>query len=124
MKKKWFDKAIGDGVVLAAAFVPLPDSNEVSVYRTDNLNESEIWTLGFEELKWNMLHGRGELKTFEVTSESLRVEPEMSEHSLHANITNWPSKDFERENLAMKLALKAKLRINPTPKNLTKRDRI
>ena len=43
MRKDWYNK--DDDKVLTAAFIPLKDKNEVSVYRTHNLKELQILSI-------------------------------------------------------------------------------
>ena len=83
---------------------------EKSVYRTDGLENGEIFELGFEYVK-PTIRSRGDLKVsdlrnIEITNEKreivgtydLYVEPDGIPHERHANILGWP--DFgncERE---------------------------
>jgi len=120
--KKTFSEE--DNIIHFGGFLPRNKSpNTLSVFRTKDLDESKIWLLGFEQLPTlDSIPARGDLKAGQVDFEPLSVVPETSLHILHADILGWPplSEELERENLAVKLAKRAELRVNPKPNNPNK----
>jgi hypothetical protein len=110
---RWYSRTKGE--VKHAAFMPA-GNGETSLFRTDGLDENNIWLLGQEQLGRRLsagrhIHGRGDIRAQEIYAVALRVEPEISLHPLHANIVNWPSDEPRRLFLAAEIARKATLQL-------------
>ena len=93
---------------------PVRPDRQTSVYRTENCNDSEIWTLGDEYV--TKLHrdrlpvlARGDLKAEKVIEEALQIDPDPNPHEHHANIVNWPDELEQRQMKAVNLARKGRL---------------
>jgi hypothetical protein len=79
------------------------NDGKLSVYRTDGLTEIRIWDIGknIQQHRNQNLIGRVDFIKKAISAinkihgTNLDIVPETSEHSLHADITNWP----ESENL-------------------------
>lgn len=86
----------------------LPDlRGETSVYRSIELSEDLIWSLGRSEVaapRGMVLRGRADLVVQAVLAVGLSVVPEISEHPRHANILGWPNEKFAKKDLAIRLA--------------------
>jgi hypothetical protein len=117
LRERWFDAKAN--VVFAQAFNP-PKSTlkypirQTSVYRTQEMAESEIWQVGDEFVtKLHPEHrpvlGRADISASEVLAVDLRIVPVPDPHPRHADIEGWPSED---EQVEMKLAyLSSKARL-------------
>jgi len=93
-----------------------PDRPErqTSVYRTENCDDSEIWTLGDDYVTNRHpdrlpVLARGDLKAEEVIEEGLQIGPDPNPHYRHANIVNWPDEPEQRQMKAVNLARKGRL---------------
>lgn len=110
--------------MLHGAFMPKPEDNQTSVFRTSGIDETGILSIAKDQILHGLrvgqrIHGRGDITAFEICIQTLKVKPEISSHPLHANIHGWP---FDKEHqliLAGELAMKAKLRLFEIP--LTRR---
>jgi len=98
--------------VKAEAF--MPRKGEVSVFRKDGLNESQIWNIGreIESIGTRTLHGRGDIITQSAMKIGLQVTPSESP-ARHANIVGWPDDKAKQKLLALELAGEASLMIKP-----------
>ena len=125
---KWF--SVTENRLKHNAFIPHPRyPDELSVYRMDKLNESEIWEIG-----WKMVgvcqkpprppRARGDMKASEIralkkdegTEECFDLFPETKPHPRHANIVNIKSVSKGQEKvIATKLANLTNLSLNPNP---------
>lgn len=92
------------------AFMP-PRSGKLSVYRTSNLAEADIWEIGQDFVatpREKDLTGRADLKCGHITEAGLAVLQETTPHPLHADIVGW-SMESEKDRLtAIKLAAHSK----------------
>ncbi|MEC4679398.1 MAG: hypothetical protein VST67_01710 [Nitrospirota bacterium] len=93
-----------------------PDRPErqTSVYRTENCDDSEIWTLGDDYVTNRHpdrlpVLARGDLKAEKVIEEALQIDPDPNPHYRHANIVNWPDEPEQRQMMAVNLAQKGRL---------------
>ena len=92
------------------AFMP-PKNKRLSVYRTSTLSEDDIWSIGIALVanpRGKTLYGRADLLAQTVYDLKQKVEPETSNHCLHANITPWPDKKEDVLFLATQLAQQSK----------------
>jgi hypothetical protein len=100
--------------VKVGAFVP-PRNGRLSVFDTTSLAEARIWELGHVHVagpRAKQLHGRADLGVDEVERESLRVE-EAPPPPEHADVVGWPEDDGLREAIALRLAKRSRLVVNP-----------
>ena len=101
-------------IVKYAAFIPPPDSEDLSVFRISALFESEVWMIGRENVRGERtLRARADLLTEVVYENHLTVIPDTTPHELHANITPFPTDKIARDRIARKLALASQLVIMP-----------
>ena len=101
-------------VVKYAAFMPPPDSEDLSVFRISSLSESEVWAIGRENVQGERtLRARADLSAEVVDENNLEVIPDTNAHELHANITPFPTDKSARDRIARKLALASQLVIMP-----------
>ncbi len=94
------------------AFTPPPSNRSLSVYRTDELGDGEIWQLGDEYVaphRGKPIIARADLPASEVVSRGLRAEPDTRPHERHANIVNWPEPEDDWLKVATELANAAEL---------------
>lgn len=94
----------------ADAFIPHPHA-ELSVFRTHDLKDEAIWSLGLTvaEPSGKTLHGRAELICETVRALGFEAVPD-EPPPRHANITGWPRNDKGAQRLrALELAALAKL---------------
>ena len=108
--------SVEKNLVKYGAFMPPPDSEDLSVFRTSGLPDSEVWSIGREYVQGERrLRARGDLLAASVYMNNLRVIPAPSlPHELHANITPFPFNKHARDRIARKLASASKLEIMPT----------
>ncbi len=93
------------------AFLPHPETNDVSVYRTKGLALRSVWSLGDRRMT-RRFYGIGELTRMHVVSQvPLDVVPD-KRPKRHANIVGWPPKPKQMDH-AKKLAADARLQLRP-----------
>lgn len=91
------------------AFLP-PTSGKLSVYRTSEQNDAEIWKIGHDFVgipRQKEVIGRADLVAEAVISQGLSVEPETTPHPLHADIVGWSQDTSLNKLTAIKLAAMA-----------------
>jgi hypothetical protein len=90
------------------AFIP-PKSLKLSIFRTSNLSEQEIWTMAFEKVEPSRgpVIGRGELTVSAIAEEKLQMSPDEDPNSRHADVVGWPVDRDARVTIAKALAAKA-----------------
>ncbi len=101
---------------------PKPEQPErqISVYRTINCEETEIWSIGAQYVenpgKNRVVLARGDLLAQTVYSQDLRIVPHPFPHPRHANIVNWPNEENKarRKVKAVLLAQKSRLIVRPS----------
>ena len=107
-----------------AAYLPTPKL-ESSVFRTSEMEESEIWTIGREiaEVRQQTLHGRGDLEAEQIPSSGLTLIP-AEPPPKHANIIGWSASDKSAQKSAAQfLASKASTFLAPaTPDDVASQD--
>jgi hypothetical protein len=101
--------------VKVGAFLP-PADGRLSVFDTTRADEAATWSLGrthVAEPRKKRLHGRADLDMNVVLDEGLRVDaaPPPPEH---ANVTGWPADDGAQEAVALQLAERSRLVLNPS----------
>ncbi len=86
------------------AFEP-PRNLRMSVFRTSDISEEEIWNFGENVAaeRGKPLNGRVDITVLSVKNNGLDVDPDASP-SRHANIINWPERKEEQMEIAMRLA--------------------
>lgn len=97
---------------------PTPERPErqLSVYRTDNCPEDEIWSIADEYVTKLLPNkkpvlARGEFKCKVVLEQDLVVDPDGIPHPRHSNIVNWPEDESLWEAKALELSIKAQLHL-------------
>ena len=107
--------SVENKTVKYGAFMPPPNSADLSVFHISSLSESEVWEIGRRhvETEKRRLKARADLLTGDVYESNLEVIPDTQPHELHANITPFPADRKERDRIARKLALASKLVIIP-----------
>lgn len=101
------------------AFVPQKKSpEEISVYRTSSLTESEVWDIGREYVKSGdrTIKARADLlasDVYEIDFIHLKVIPDIRPHHLHANIVPIPIDREDRDEVLRELACLSKLVLAP-----------
>ena len=112
--KKHF--SIENRTVKYGAFLPPPNSADLSVFFTSSLTNNEVWQIGREyvQTEERKLKARADLSVENVYAINLKVIPDTQPHELHANITPFPLDKRERTALARKLAVVSRLEIGPS----------
>jgi len=123
-RKKHFN--LKEGEVKVDAFLPPkpkpPGSPErqMSVYRTMNCGETEIWSMGDRYVANpgadRFVLARGDLEAETVFGQDLKIAPHPTPHKRHANIVNWPDEESNARRRAKALALAEKSRLVPKPR--------
>ena len=96
----------------------MPPSNmKLSVFRIDNLTESQIWKIGQKRVANRMrtrrnLYGRADVKALNVFETGLEIHHD-NIPPRHADIVNWPDEKSERKEIALELAANASLKLRP-----------
>ena len=97
---------------------PTPERpvRQLSVYRTANCSENEIWSIADEYVTTLLpnkkpIFARGELKCKAVLEQDLLLDPDGYPHPRHSNIINWPEDEALREAKALELSRKAQLHL-------------
>jgi len=92
-----------------------PKGGKTSVFRIVSLTSERIWNIGDYVAKESCrtLRARGDLVASDVFDEGLEIESDTRKHPLHANIIGWPSVRAKIKLLAIKLADKAQLHLEP-----------
>ena len=111
--KRWYSRK--KNVVKPQAFMP-PPNHRLSVFRIDNLTETEIWKIGFNKVISKMnpprnLHGRANIMALNILENDLQIEPDNTPPR-HADIVGWPELKEEQKSIAQELAAKASLRLH------------
>lgn len=100
------------GRVKHNAFMP-PADLRLSVFRTYDLDEPDIWDLGQRCVATVQpekgLHGRADVLVSVVLENELQVDPD-DVPPRHASITGWPESKDAQKMLALELAERASLR--------------
>lgn len=104
--------------VMHQAFMPNREG-AVSVFRTDDLSESDIWRIGralVADPQGKPLHGRAEITVSVPLGMGLQVDADAAP-SRHANITGWPGPERKDRqiSLAQRLAAEATLSLCDEP---------
>lgn len=92
------------------AFIPQKKSpEEISVYRTSSLTESQVWELGREYVKRGerSIKARADLlagDVYDIDFINLKVTPDTKPHELHANIVPIPIVREDRNEVLRELA--------------------
>lgn len=98
-----------DNTVRHAAFMP-PKNGKLSVYRTDTINEVDIWDIGTRlvaTIRHLPIIGRADLQAKNVFDAGLNIVSEPAPHPLHADITGWSLESSADRLKALKLATSA-----------------
>ncbi len=88
---------------------------QISVYRTDNLVEGEIWNLGddFVGTAAKPIIARADLSASQITMHQLAIQPVPDPEPRHANIIGWPEDEELQRVIAIELANIAILTTHP-----------
>ena len=102
-------------VVKYGAFMPPPDSADLSVFRIASVADSEVWEIGrdYVQPEERRLKARADLSVAVVYENRLEVAPDTRPHELHANITPFPSNRNDRARIARRLACASQLVVIP-----------
>jgi hypothetical protein len=102
-------------IVKYGAFIPPPDSVDLSIFCISALSEKEVWEIGWRnvETEKRRLKARADIFVSNVYENNLEVVPDPQSHELHANITPFPIDRRERDYIARRLALASKLVLPP-----------
>jgi len=111
---RWFSRE--NNRVKHHAFMP-PSNMKLSVFRIDNLTESQIWKIGQKRVANRMrtrrnLYGRADVKALNVFETGLEIHHD-NIPPRHADIVNWPDEKSERKEIALELAANASLKLRP-----------
>ena len=107
--------SIENKTVKYGAFLPPPNSADLSVFIVSALTNGEIWMIGREYVQTALrtLKARADLLAEYIYDSNLTVVLDSQPHELHANITPFPLDKKERTALARRLAVVSKLEIMP-----------
>lgn len=97
-----------DGTVNHRAFLPNPNTNNLSVIRHNGFSETDLLQIGKKGaiLRSSNFHGRADIRALIVYEQGLLIKP-TEEPLNHANIIGWPSAKDEQMEIAVELASKA-----------------
>lgn len=102
-----------DGTARHNAFMPSREG-ETSVYRTENLNDDEIFEIGrvfVAERRSKPLRGRADIQASHVFDQNLEILPQPEVHRRHCSIVDWPEDKSKIRQIAVVLAAKASLKL-------------
>ena len=96
----------------SAVFIPSKRTKDISVYRTSDVPEVEIWDIAsqyVEKLREDQkkVLARADLPAKNYFDASLQFDPNGYPHKLHANVINWPSEEMEIKRMSVEFANKA-----------------
>lgn len=108
----YFDKkhVRQDNTIKHNVFMPPPIHGRMSVYRTSDLTNQEIWEIGktyIEPERGKPIVGRADLKAIEIYNCELKINPTELPHPRHANIEGWELNTEKDRLKALKLAASA-----------------
>ncbi|MBC8413193.1 MAG: hypothetical protein ISR96_07035 [Nitrospira sp.] len=112
-KRHWFktDNPPVQSRVKYVVFLPNPNNGETSVFRTSDIEDELIWSIGDREVSAHRekpILGRVDIAVAVVISKDLEViSSEPPER--HANITSWSDEKSNQKLIALELAAKARL---------------
>ena len=87
---------------------------EVSIYRTEQLDESEIYEIGDKYVgvpQNKQILGYASIEVSDIEKHELSVESAPSIHPRHANIIGWPGIKSSQKMIAMEIAEEADLHL-------------
>lgn len=107
--------SVEKGEVKFKAFIPPPNSEDISVYRISRLSDRQVWEIGrnFVQRNDRSIKARANLAAKTVYANNLKVVPDPLPHELHANIRPFPADRRARDRIAKQLALASQLVIMP-----------
>lgn len=92
-----------------SAFMP-PRSFRLSVFRTSDMENQEIWALADDVVSSNPpIKARADVASDHVLGVGLQIESEPGPHPRHADIIGWPEEKAEQMDAAKELAIQATL---------------
>ena len=109
---------VNQRVKYAALIPPKKSPEEISVYRTSSLTESQVWEIGREYVKRGdrTIKARADLlagDVYEIDFIDLKVIPDTRPHHLHANIVPIPVVREDRDEVLKELACVSTLVMAP-----------
>jgi len=107
--------SVNNARVKPRAFEPSPKDQCTSVFRIDELSESEIWEIGTRfvaEPSDRRLHARADITVSNVLNLNLSIHPD-EPPIRHALITGWSNEKHIRMAKAQELAAQASLSMKP-----------
>lgn len=99
-----------DNTIKHNVFMPPPIHGRMSVYRTSDLTNQEIWDIGkiyVEPDRGKPIVGRADLKAIEIYNCKLKITPTELPHPRHANIEGWELNTENDRLKALKMAASA-----------------
>lgn len=95
-------------------FEPSRLHKNISVYRTGDLSEIEIWDIAFEYIEKlrkdnKKIVARADLSANYYFNAGLQFDPDGVPHIRHANVINWPTEKMEIKLITVQLANDAEL---------------
>jgi hypothetical protein len=86
--------------------MPPATDRRISVYRTQDLIENEVWAIGdeFVGTPQKPIIARADLSAIQITRQQLQTEPSPHPHPRHANVTGWPEDEELQRVIAIELA--------------------
>jgi len=91
-----------------SAFMP-PGNKELSVFRIDGLNETQIWDIG-DKIRDKPSKARADITGEQVSSTGLKCDPN-DDPPGHVNIIGWPDDESAIKLNAIELAEQALLKV-------------
>lgn len=99
------------------AFLPSPKNPQLSVFKTNELSNEEIWAIGVEFVanpRRKTLYARADFPESLVDEVGLSLSPDPTPHPLHANLVGWPEEKNEKMAIAKDLANASSLVVRDT----------
>jgi hypothetical protein len=98
--------------VKAPAFMPHPDTLDLSVFRIQGLNKDETLEIGEAHVAHpdRTLHGFAEILAAIIYDQKLRLHPDDTPPR-HADVTGWPISKSEQKLIAQQIAATAQLHL-------------
>jgi len=108
----WYSKE--NSRVKSPAFMPHPDSLDLSVFRIQGLDNDEALKIGEEHVArpGRTLHGFAKIHASTIYGQELNLRPD-DIPPRHADVTGWPTSKSEQKLIAQQIAATAQLNLTP-----------
>jgi hypothetical protein len=90
---------------------------ETSTHRTEGLEASAIWAIGYEYVEGpgRRVRARGHCEAMAMTGQGLALDVNGPPYPRHVDVVGWPDSEDERLLKAIEIAEKMTLELDPRP---------